>query len=598
MLLISLAATLWAWRSNQKQAFERARTRFHNEVERTRRAILFRLEVYEDGLYGTRSLFEANGDVTREVFREYIENLKLEQRYPGIQGIGFSQYLKPEELNAHIAAVRREGFPNYTVRPEGDREEYTSIVYLEPFDWRNQRAFGYDMFSEPVRQKAMEYARSTGTTAVSGKVILVQETNTDVQPGFLMYLPLYRKGVPLETAEQRRSALRGYIYSPFRVGDLLKELIQERPPLATFEFYAGETTDPESLMYRMQASASAASSRLTELSRFEVGGQTWTLRFFSSPEFDALVSENTNQFILPAGLAISFLLFGITISIAQTERRALRLADEITARLRESERSILALNEELTDALYRSEKLAITGRLMATVAHEINNPLEALMNLLYVLQTLPPGDPRAKEYVRQAQDQLAILSNISRQTLAPYRAAGFPVATNISELLDDVLSVFRAKLMALNIQVERQYPPSVQVTIYPSELRQVFTNLLANALDAMDRGGRLAIAVESRNEEVAVSISDNGCGIAPERMQSIFEPFFTTKGDKGVGVGLWIVKTILSKLGGTIDVQSSTAAHDHGTKFTVVVPRGAGEPVAYSSAQKARSPGNPPGNLP
>lgn len=665
------------------------------EVERTRANLRTRLEVYEDALYGTRSLFQANTNVTRAIFRDYVENLKLAQRYPGIQGIGFAIRVRPAEKEAHIQGVRREGYPNYAIRPAGDRAEYTSILYLEPFDWRNQRAFGYDMFSEPIRRAAMQYARDTGQTSLSAKVTLVQETDQDIQAGFLMYLPLYRRGARLDTVEDRRAALEGYIYSPFRIRDLVRELMPDTHPLGFLEIFSGSNVSPESLMYQAPELAQADPAyhpTLTQLAQLQYGGHTWTLRFSSSPAYDQAVRDAQNGFIMPAGVAISVLLFGIIISLGRTENRALRLAEAITARLRRSEEriraitetatdaiisadsngqivyfnpaaerifrfsardvvgqpitrlmserfvegytnvferfvktgqtellgttvemigkrsdgaevplsvslstwhagglfftgilrdiserklaeeKITALNRELTDALHRSEKLAITGRLVATIAHEINNPLEALMNLLFVLESDQQLSPRSRDFVRLAQEQVRVLSNISRQTLAPYREGKFPSVTNVSELLDDVLSMLRPKLLSSNVQVVRKYPASVQLSIYPSELRQVFTNLAANAIDAMRGGGILSVAVTSADDQLHISVSDTGTGISPEHQDKLFEPFFTTKGESGTGVGLWVVKGIVEKLGGKVYFTTSTLPTNHGTTFTVSLP--------------------------
>ena len=140
-----------------------------------------------------------------------MQTLQVERYWPGIQGVGFARMLAPAELAAHEAEIRTEGFPDYAVRPVGERPQYSAIVYLEPFEGRNLRAFGYDMFSEEVRRAAMVRARDSGLPAVSGKVVLVQETGHDVQAGCLMYLPLYRKGMPVGTVEERRAALLGFV---------------------------------------------------------------------------------------------------------------------------------------------------------------------------------------------------------------------------------------------------------------------------------------------------------------------------------------------------------------------------------------------------
>lgn len=710
---ISMAATGWAWRANRMAARDRARTHLQQQIDRTRANLRTRLVVYEDALYGTRSLFEASQGVTRAEFREYVTNLKLGERYPGIQGIGYAERIRPQELAQHTARIRTEGFPDYRVHPAGERQEYTSIIYLEPFNWRNQRAFSYDMFSEPTRHEAMCRARDSGAIAVTSKVTLVQETTQNVQAGFLMYLPRYRRDLPQNTPAERRAALLGYIYSPFRMGDLLSEFPRENPELAHFEMFSGHNTNSDSLMYRdpgLDHLPAGYKPALTQMTEVDFGGQSWTLRFSTTPDFDALLHEYQSGSLLPAGIAISVLLSGIILLLARTEQRAVQLADIITARLRESEAhvraitetatdgiisadvsgrivyfnpaaerifgykaeeilnstlltllpeefqrehgrvferylrshrslisgrtleitgkrangaefplsvsmsgwkagelfftgivrditerklaetNIMKLNQELTDALFRSEKLAITGRLMATIAHEINNPLAALTNLLFVLDS-ESLSPAAKEYVRMAQDQVAMLTNISQQTLTPYREGHFPAVTNISELLDDVLSMLRPKLLSAKVHVVRRYPALVEVKLYPSELRQVFTNLVANAIDAMPDGGQLTVTVTSAEDNISISVADTGSGIPAEYQDKLFEPFFTTKGEHGTGVGLWVVKEIINRLGGKIELATSRAPQNHGTTFTVSLPASEGvqepEPEEPTQLQSA-----------
>lgn len=157
----------------------------------------------------------------------YWEASQADSHLPGLQGFGFAQRIAPEQLDAHIEQIRRQGFQDYTVRPPGPREVYTSIVFLEPFAERNLRAFGYDMFSEPVRRQAMEQARDTGHAALTGPVKLVQEDGQSEQVGVLMYVPVYRRGLPLETLSDRHAALVGWSYSPFRMNDLMAGMLRD-----------------------------------------------------------------------------------------------------------------------------------------------------------------------------------------------------------------------------------------------------------------------------------------------------------------------------------------------------------------------------------
>ncbi len=183
-----------------------------------------------------------------------------------------------------------------------------------------------------------------------------------------------------------------------------------------------------------------------------------------------------------------------------TERK---LADE----------QIKKLNQELENAVRRSEKLASTGRLVATIAHEINNPLDSLRSTLYLLQQMPGLEIAAQELVGLAEHEVERLATITRQTLAPHRETKLPVVTKVSELLDDVCAVFRPKLKAAHIELRREYSTEGEVTIYASDVRQVFTNLISNAVDAIGQDGVLSLSIErSPGDEVLIKVVDTGCG--------------------------------------------------------------------------------------
>jgi signal transduction histidine kinase len=237
-----------------------------------------------------------------------------------------------------------------------------------------------------------------------------------------------------------------------------------------------------------------------------------------------------------------------------------------------AEAQIKKLNDELELALRRSDKLAATGRLIASIAHEINNPLESLNNLLHLLEAEPGLSQSAHEIVDSSKREVERLVNLSRQTLAPHREAKFPVITKVSELLDDVLATLQHRLDMAHIEIQRHYNSQGLATVFPSELRQVFMNLIANAADAMAETGTLSLTVETLPEgTIAVRIADTGCGIPAESLETIFEPFFTTKGEKGTGIGLWVTRSIVDKVGGRIEVESSTTGNT-GTCFSVYLP--------------------------
>ncbi|MDH4217079.1 MAG: CHASE domain-containing protein, partial [Gallionella sp.] len=240
VLLVCLSLTLAAWYGLRIQAVKNAGQQFGLHVNDVIDSIEERMRQHEQILLGGAGLFDASGAVDRAGWRAYVERLNLKENYPGIQGVGFSRIIQPAGLQAHISAIRAEGFPGYTVRPPGERSLYTSIIYLEPFTGRNLAAFGFDMMSEATRAKAMRMAAESGKTAISAKVKLVQETHGKEQAGFLMYVPVYRKNQPLTTTEERWKALQGFVYSPYRADDLMTGILGKRILKLDFVIFDGE----------------------------------------------------------------------------------------------------------------------------------------------------------------------------------------------------------------------------------------------------------------------------------------------------------------------------------------------------------------------
>jgi len=220
-------------------------------------------------------------------------------------------------------------------------------------------------------------------------------------------------------------------------------------------------------------------------------------------------------------------------------------------------------------ALVKTERLATAGRLAATIAHEINNPLEAVTNLIYLARSAPAGE--ARRYLQMVEEELSRIAHITKMTLGFYRDSGAPTPVDIAELVREVLALYEAKLHAKNIHVQSDLEYPQQVFGSKGELRQVIANLVANAIDVLPPGGALTVAAADSDGSMHLRVSDNGHGIPAENLTRIFEPFFTTKAELGTGLGLWVSRQIVEKHGGTITVESSAA----GTCFTICLPSAA-----------------------
>jgi PAS domain S-box-containing protein len=230
------------------------------------------------------------------------------------------------------------------------------------------------------------------------------------------------------------------------------------------------------------------------------------------------------------------------------------------------------------DALRNSEKLAVMGRMIASIAHEINNPLESAMNLLYLLQG-QNLDLESSQYVTQAQQELSRVAAITAQTLNFYRTADLATRIQISKILDETIEFHNLRLLRVHIHVEKKYRPTPPVVCLEGEIRQVFMNLIGNAVDAMPQGGRLSVRIRSAADPmtsapmVRITVADTGMGMDRITLKRLFEPFYTTKGTVGTGLGLWVSAEIIRKHAGRIQVRSSQAPGRAGTNFVLRLPQ-------------------------
>jgi PAS domain S-box-containing protein len=230
-------------------------------------------------------------------------------------------------------------------------------------------------------------------------------------------------------------------------------------------------------------------------------------------------------------------------------------------------------------ALQTTEKLAAAGRMAATVAHEINNPLEAVTNLVYLAKRDLSNNDRVAGYLELASRELDRVAHITRQTLGFYRDTSSPVRFNVAETLEDLLLLYEKRFESRRIELVKQYDKALEITALAGEIRQAFSNLITNAIDAMPDGGKLMLKISKAREwrgsglsGIRVTILDTGSGIEPKHRRNIFQPFFTTKTDVGTGLGLWITRGIVEKHRGTIQMKSRTGQNCHGAAFSIFLP--------------------------
>jgi PAS domain S-box-containing protein len=335
---ITLLATLYA--RSEVQAI------YHRELELTgfelAARVQDRLRAHAQVLRSGAAFFAGSSKVTRQEWQSFVAKSRLDLNLPGIQGVGFAQLISPQWLADHEWLIQAEGFPDYRVKPQGRRPVYSSIIFIEPFAGLNLRAFGFDMLSEPVLRAAMERARDRDEAVISGKVRLVQETDHDVQAGTVMFVPVYRVGQPVTTPAERQAVLLGWVFSSYRMNDLMQGILRGEDLLDSrhvrLTIFDGDQTGPETLLYDSQpllpGNQEFGVSIYVVKVPVEFNGHRWTLQVSRSGSWGSTIFDSRVLAVAGSGAVISILLAALWWALIESRRRAVQLSDELAARQR------------------------------------------------------------------------------------------------------------------------------------------------------------------------------------------------------------------------------------------------------------------------
>jgi PAS domain S-box-containing protein len=352
-IILTFAAAIYLAVTSRREDLER----FDNVAVRAKEGIKNRVDRYTTLLKAGGGLFAASDAVTKSEFKTFSDQLALYQQYQGVQGIAYAIRITEPDKEAEIQRIVREGVSNFSIRPlNPSRSEYYVIAYFEPEDAQNNAAIGFDVFSEPMRRAAMEKARDTGRPQATKRLVLADGDEYSQQPGFVLYVPIYKNGLPHHTVSQRRQNIQGFIFSPFRANDLLGEIYKaERADDIRLVVYEGEKEDPSSILYDSNGVRSEAKNHKPFYARsvpLEIAGQRWTLSFSSLPEFERASETNFIPYVLLFGIISSTILFYITRLQIKARKEAVALAEDLfisEQALKDSNRQVRNIVESITD---------------------------------------------------------------------------------------------------------------------------------------------------------------------------------------------------------------------------------------------------------
>ncbi len=523
-----------------------------------------RLQTQTQILRNGVGLFAASDTVTRNDWKLFYEQSRIRKHFPGIQGFGYAHFIPGNILSDHIQSMRTSGYPDYTVWPEYERDVYTSIVFLEPFSGRNLRAFGYDMYSEPVRREAMQLAIDSNFSAISRQVVLVQETEEDIQPGFLIYAPVFRSGMPVYTVEDRRAAVKGWVYSPYRIKDLTRGIFEQwqmtRPPGIHFQIYDGEVISEETLLYNSQNKNhwQRRGAVFTEVLPIRLNQVVWTL--VTSHQPNNLLFRGNLLLVLFSGLTISVLLYFL-------------VAELINARARSEQINLLNLNLQKTNA----DK----DRFISILGHDLRNPFNSMLGLLDILieDYEDLEEEQTREYLQFTKD-VALNTYKMLDDLLEWgrfktgRISFEPMSYYVNDAFNEVIKQVAAQVRTKHVNIIYEGSNDVMVFADHKMLRTIMRNLISNAIKFSHPGGEVTVSAVSQPDKTIITVSDTGVGIEPEVKNKLFviTEIVTTKGtegEKGSGLGLILCKEFVELHGGTIWVETEPGK---GSSFNFTLP--------------------------
>lgn len=588
VLIISLWVTFFAWQLSKQTIEQQASIKFENEVNRTMALFEDRLHLLFNSLYSTRGLFNVRKTETLdwEEWTAFIDPETIATRFPSVKAIRFIQRVKAGEKTAFLQFMHGETRvtgtvnQNFKIFPEGERDEYYVIKYLEPYEG-NEPNHGFDVLSESVREEAFERARDTGQVTATKRITLLTDVGKD-EPSFLLILPIYRYGADISTVENRREALYGFVDIACRIQDFVTHVFEKKTlgndidfdvfdsPTVTSEHQIFTNIPTENLVNADEIPKFSAAKTLN------IGGQIWTLRFQSLSNFRlGPVQRSFSRFVFAVGMIFSFLLFGLLLSFSTSRFRAERLAEKMTVDLR------LEVGERKRAEGQAKEALKIKSEFVSMVSHELRTPLTVIKESLAIVQDGSVGtvSSEQKDFLETARKNVERLSRLINDVLDFQKLESGHLELNRNEVdinavaketVQDFALVAQNKGLNLSLQADSSLP---EINADHDKITQVLGNLINNAIKFSEKG-TITVKTVKNKDRIRVSVQDEGPGIREEDIPRLFQSFSqiqTTGAENtgGTGLGLVISKKIIEAHRGEIGVES---VYGQGSTFYFTLP--------------------------
>lgn len=556
------SATMYYFYTQNSNVQRDITSAFDNEIRTTESSITQRMQSYEDILRGGAGLFNAsNNEVSGDAWRIFIGEFNVPQRYPGVSGFGYLPRVSRQNAAEFTERTRQNGMAGYTITPGGDRDEYYPVAFVEPYSDGLNSVIGFDMYSEPARRTAMLTARDTGLPTATAKLILKQDRqHTDARPGFLIFMPIYQPGAPIETSAQRDQSLQGYIYAPFRAGELLTNILSaDTAKQFAFKIYDGDSTSTSDNLFESSnySEIFESSAHLFRTRQYKFANHTWTMQYTASKD---LLPQRER--ISPLSTLIRGLLTGLFFAIVVyylLANRANKLATQKAQEVQNAKDELLSL-----------------------ASHQLRTPATVVKQYVGMILHGYVGKLSAQQrtMLQKAYDSNERQLNIINQILYVARLDAGRIKLNteklaINQLLRDVVREHTESIKEsgqhLRVKIPRK---NYRLPADRQYLHMAIDNIISNASKYTPDDGTISISLVPQKSSVDIIVSDTGIGIEEASIPFVFEKFTRIDNEmsaqnSGSGIGLYLAGQIVSLHGGSIKVDSVA---NKGSTFVISLP--------------------------
>lgn len=556
VLLAFLSVTFWTWNNAKNNIKKEGQTALDSGVNSATELINRTITTYGEILRSTAGIYNLDTEITEEKWLNYIKYLDIVNRYPGLQGMAFSQVVPANELSEFLANNKQADGSPYTIYPNNPREVYVINRYVISEEENFKSIIGYDIFTEPSRSKTMELARDTGKLAVTGNVPRLR----DKQPGINLFVPIYKRNMSLSSIEERRAAILGYVSSGVKIRNLMDGLFSKNITKdSAIQLYDSKEINNDRKVYESETYSELAKRKnlIRSEKTFNMYGHDWTLVAYISNTVPSLNNSRLPNYILYGGITLSFLISAILLIVMISRARA--ISNEKNREVQEVKDNLISLASHQLRTPATGVKQFIS-MVLDGYAGKINKEQKIMLEKAYVSN----------------ERQLEIINQILHVTRADSgRLVLDKTKVEINELIRNLIEEHR-QLFETRQQKVYLKTSAKKINVYadPQYLSMAIDNLLSNANKYSYIKKRINISIQKTKDEVIIAVADNGVGISPEDHHLLFQKFSRIHNDLSVeaggnGIGLYLCREIIDLHGGTIDVESEPKK---GTIFTIKLP--------------------------